>query len=318
MSGRIRTIKPELLEDAVTAGLSHIAFRLFIGCLLLADDYGNLRFELPWLRGQVFWAREVELEDFAAAVEELTVTREGASEPLLVPYVVKGQRYASIRGWAKHQRVQKPGKPRVPGRDESSPESSPTLSGESPETLRPDLRSPITDPERGSARAAARDTPTPGVAPLRSETDPPERSTPDLGPPPSPGLELGAPLDTPIPDAWRARGAAIVARTGVDFDLPSTWAKYVAACVRDRRRLTEAGWMIWAENEARFTAARRARRDDTAWGKLRPAVAEPGAPPYCAAARPPDTPDYDRQVSLDAAAKLASGAFLAPRKAAGS
>ena len=43
MSGRIRTIKPELLDDAVTAGLSDMAFRLFVSSIVLADDYGRLR-----------------------------------------------------------------------------------------------------------------------------------------------------------------------------------------------------------------------------------------------------------------------------------
>jgi two-component system sensor histidine kinase BaeS len=37
MSGRIRTIKPELLDDERTATLSDAAFRLFIGLILLAD-----------------------------------------------------------------------------------------------------------------------------------------------------------------------------------------------------------------------------------------------------------------------------------------
>jgi len=41
VAGRIRCIKPELLEDERTAGLSHEAFRLFIGLILLSDDEGN-------------------------------------------------------------------------------------------------------------------------------------------------------------------------------------------------------------------------------------------------------------------------------------
>jgi len=55
MSGRIRSIKPEILEDAVTAGLSETAFRLFIGTIALADDYGVFRAEAGYLAGQVFW-----------------------------------------------------------------------------------------------------------------------------------------------------------------------------------------------------------------------------------------------------------------------
>lgn len=40
---RIRTLKPEILEDARTAGLSDAAFRLFVAMIVLADDHGNLR-----------------------------------------------------------------------------------------------------------------------------------------------------------------------------------------------------------------------------------------------------------------------------------
>jgi hypothetical protein len=118
MSGRIRTIKPELIEDAITAGLSDMAFRLFVACILLADDYGNLRFEPAWLKGQVYWARKVDAEPFAAALLEI--------EALVLPYAVKGQRYGAIRNWKRHQRVQKPGKPRVPAPPE-------TLSGDPPD-----------------------------------------------------------------------------------------------------------------------------------------------------------------------------------------
>ena len=58
MSGRIRTIKPELLEDEKTASLSDSEFRVFIGLLLLADDYGNFRANPTWVRSQIYWARD--------------------------------------------------------------------------------------------------------------------------------------------------------------------------------------------------------------------------------------------------------------------
>lgn len=128
MSGRIRTIKPELLEDAVTAGLSDTAFRLFIGCILLADDYGRLRFEPAWVRVQVLWKRPVSDEVFDEAFAELAA--------LIVGYEVKGQAYGAIRNWEKHQKVSHKGKPRIP----PPPEILAKPSGDSPEILRPDLR----------------------------------------------------------------------------------------------------------------------------------------------------------------------------------
>jgi hypothetical protein len=128
VSGRIRTIKPELLDDAVTAGLSDMAFRIFISTIVLADDYGRLRAEPGWLLAQIYWARGLRVEDFSEALKEL--------EPLVLFFEVKGQRYAEIRNWSKHQKVSHPGKPRIP----APPESLPRSSGESPETLVPDLR----------------------------------------------------------------------------------------------------------------------------------------------------------------------------------
>ena len=117
MSGRIRTIKPELLEDAVTAGLSHLQFRLFVSSLLLADDYGNLRATPSLICGSAFWATK----DAPADVEAAMGTLE--EEGLIRTYELRGQLYAHVCGWSKHQRVDKPGKPRVPA--ENEPECRP-------------------------------------------------------------------------------------------------------------------------------------------------------------------------------------------------
>ena len=152
MSGRIRTIKPELLEDAVAAGLSDRAFRIFVGSIVLADDYGRLRAEPSWLLGQIFWSHPV--KDISAALTELA--------PLMHFYEVSGQRYAEIRNWSKHQKVSHPGKPRIPAPPETlakssgdPPESLPRSSGESPETLMPDLR-PTTNDHDHDQRPPAR------------------------------------------------------------------------------------------------------------------------------------------------------------------
>lgn len=133
MSGRIRTIKPDLLADAVTAGLSDAAFRLFIAMILLADDYGNFRAEPAFLRGQIFWKVEPS-SPYEAAVAELT--------HLVSFYDVKGQRYGTIKNWSKHQRVSHPGKPRVPGPENADllgiTETLAKPSGDPRESLVPD------------------------------------------------------------------------------------------------------------------------------------------------------------------------------------
>lgn len=153
MSGRIRTIKPELLEDAVTAGLSDCAFRVFVASILLADDYGNFRAEAGLLRGQVYWARDpVTTTSVDEALAELEKAR------LVVYYNARGQRYGAIRTWSKNQNVQKPGKPRVPSPADSGDlrvlEALYPESGDGPESPRPDHRPPTTttttDQRRGT------------------------------------------------------------------------------------------------------------------------------------------------------------------------
>ena len=106
MSGRIRSVKPEWLEDELLALASDAARVLTIGLLLQADDYGNGRANAVLLAGQVFPGK---LPEHAAnALEELRSIR------FVTLYEVDGQHYFHNRNWDKHQRVDKPGKPRVP------------------------------------------------------------------------------------------------------------------------------------------------------------------------------------------------------------
>lgn len=109
-------MKPEILEDSVTAGLDDMAFRLFIACISLADDYGRLRAEPSWLMGQVYWSRPADRGLFEKSLATLM--------PLIRFYEVKDQRYAEIRNWSKHQKVDRPGKPRIPAPPEFPAEPS--------------------------------------------------------------------------------------------------------------------------------------------------------------------------------------------------
>lgn len=158
MAGRIRTIKPELLEDDVTASLSHEAWRLFVSLLIIADDYGNFRANPKYLEGQAFWARES-----GASVSRIIL--ELVESGLLTTYTVRGQQYGAIAGWSKHQRVDKPGRPRVPGPqdtdivdDSAVPESVENDSGTVREPLAPDLRptTPTADRRPGGDGAVLR------------------------------------------------------------------------------------------------------------------------------------------------------------------
>lgn len=108
MAGRrIRTIKPELFEDGKTARLTCSAFRLFVGCISLADDYGILRGDVEYLAGQIFWGRrEVDVD---VALRELLAVG------MLEAYRVRDQDYLHVCGWEKHQKIDRPSTPRLPG-----------------------------------------------------------------------------------------------------------------------------------------------------------------------------------------------------------
>lgn len=115
MAGRIRSIKPELIDDQRVAGLSHEAFRLFIAGLCFADDYGVFRADTHYLKGQVFSEQPsrrpvdqvvAELEAFDPAKDQVC--------GLWVTYSVRGQRYGKFARWERHQKVNKPSAPRLP------------------------------------------------------------------------------------------------------------------------------------------------------------------------------------------------------------
>ena len=105
MAGRIRTIKPEWLEDEKLVLASPAARVLSVALILEADDHGNGRGNSDLIVSRIFPGHSRE-------------GREGFTELLELRffdlYTVRGQTYFSIRNWTKHQRVDKPGKPRVP------------------------------------------------------------------------------------------------------------------------------------------------------------------------------------------------------------
>jgi hypothetical protein len=106
---RIRSIKPEWLDDEALLSASDTARLMTVALILLADDHGRGRANELILGGRVFPM------DGPEASEKV---REGLAElsrlGFVALYEVRGQRYFAIRNWTKHQKVDKPGKPRVP------------------------------------------------------------------------------------------------------------------------------------------------------------------------------------------------------------
>lgn len=179
MSGRIRTIKPEWLEDEVMASASSDARVLSIALILMADDYGNGRCHQITMAARVFPVSGNSLESlqssserFLAALSELEAMR------FVGLYGDERQHYFTIRNWDRHQKVNHPGKPLVP----SPPEGFWELSREPQENLQSDSggflesllpdRRPTTDDRRPGkdlareeADSSAQDIPSPPTQP---------------------------------------------------------------------------------------------------------------------------------------------------------
>lgn len=110
MSGRIRSIKPEIAEDEVAIGLSDAAWRMWVTSWILADDHGNVRAGEKYLAACIW-------QDTSRNVSEplMELIEKGRFEP----YSVAGQHYAHIHAFERHQRIDNAGKPRMPGPTEN-------------------------------------------------------------------------------------------------------------------------------------------------------------------------------------------------------
>lgn len=102
---RIRTIKPEFWTSEAVVECSCSARLLFIGMLNFADDYGNLVNSPKRLKMQIFPA---DIIDTTPLLDELI------KHGLVIPYVVDGEKYLNIKGFRKHQVINKPSKSKIP------------------------------------------------------------------------------------------------------------------------------------------------------------------------------------------------------------
>lgn len=102
---RIRTVKPEFWTDEAVGECSPTARLLFLGTLNFADDYGDIERSAKQLKAQIFPYDDIDCEPL---VQELL------RACLLIEYEVDGRKYLHIKGFSVHQKVEKPGRPRLP------------------------------------------------------------------------------------------------------------------------------------------------------------------------------------------------------------
>lgn len=134
---RIRNIKPEFYRSHDIDELDWHTRLVFIGLWSYVDDNGVGVDKLSSITADLF-SHDLSVDPtetlrrVSAALEAL------AMRNLLVRYRASGKHYLYITGWAAHQRVHNPNKPRFPlptSENVDPPEGLGTSSGESPETL---------------------------------------------------------------------------------------------------------------------------------------------------------------------------------------
>lgn len=227
MAGRIRSIKPELLDDEVGAALSDTAWRLWIASWCLADDHGNLRAHARYLAASVWQDTSVDVQ---AAVDELVSSRRWE------PYAVEGQRYVHIRNWEKHQRIDNAGKPRVPSPTSNDGTWNQSVSAVFAET-RGDSRRFAANTSGSAARPTTTDLRSPTI-----ERDPPRGAATDK---PKRRPESNCP-----PSEATGEFVAEWARSHAIDPTDSEFAKFLDwhRATGTRRRDWAAAWRNWKRN----------------------------------------------------------------------
>lgn len=102
---RIRTIKPDFWTDETLTECSLSARLLFIGTWNFCDDEGNLENSHIQLKSKIF---PVDNLDVRPLIQELV------THGLLNEYSVSGKKYLNIKGFKKHQLINRPSKPQFP------------------------------------------------------------------------------------------------------------------------------------------------------------------------------------------------------------
>lgn len=107
---RIRTFKPEFFTDERLGECSLSSRFLFLGTWAEADDYGNLDRSAKQLKVRIFPFDDLDCEPL---LQELL------AQGLLVEYSVSEKIYLHIPNFNKHQKIDRPSKPRFPDYDDS-------------------------------------------------------------------------------------------------------------------------------------------------------------------------------------------------------
>ena len=110
---RIRTIKPEFWTDKRVASWDVFTRLFYIGLWSAADDYGRGSAEPERLAAELFpFDLSRDSRETLASVSRGLATL--SAESRIVVYEVSGEVFFEIKNWKEHQRVDRPGKSRIP------------------------------------------------------------------------------------------------------------------------------------------------------------------------------------------------------------
>lgn len=108
LMARSRVIKPEFWTDEKIGGISRDSKLLFIGLWCLSDDYGVVRANEKYIKGQLFPyddCQATEIRDWLSALER---------KELIIKFNSNGESYYCIRTFTEHQKIHNPSKTRNP------------------------------------------------------------------------------------------------------------------------------------------------------------------------------------------------------------
>lgn len=107
---RKRVIDPSLWEDEELMSCSAQAFKLFMGLVGNADDYGRIRADHRYLKRLIFGFND---HVTTADVEKYLLELDRALRGLVV-YIVDGRQFVCLLRWGKHQKLTKPVPSNIP------------------------------------------------------------------------------------------------------------------------------------------------------------------------------------------------------------
>jgi hypothetical protein len=105
---RIRTIKPEFWTDERLTECSLSARLMFIGMLNFADDNGNMEYSAKRLKMQIFPADSIDTQP---------LLNELLAQGVLIEYSVNEEKFLHIKGFRKHQVINRPSATKIPQPD---------------------------------------------------------------------------------------------------------------------------------------------------------------------------------------------------------